>query len=655
MKGKPQQPASGTIMIFKSLVLSGVMAATALSAQAQERVFLLQLGSFESKQEAQSRWIELQGKYPQLLEGLSVRLQDVTLPPDNYTVYRTQAGPLPSPADAQIICDRLSARQDECYVVETAMFRPEQLVEPSVQMAQRAVDEPVEQISSASMAAATAASTAASAGIEAMETAQAGMDEVTEEAETSFWSQLNPFSGEPSEEGARTPEPVTPPRDAMERDLIEMEQALEAEAEQIMPPPDTQIASYVPSEPPVVRTLRPGEGMDALRPPRQAPMVAPEPQLSAEDSPPQPTLLFDPTEEEMTASQVPQSLIEPAPIAAAPVNEQPEEESEFGFSDLIPDFFGEDKATMKAEDLPLPPPPPPSNMQAMQQVQQQRLQAQQAPVSLMASPAETSAATPAIPANAPFQIKRNGELIRPADAADVRVAEAVRVPVSEVPMQENALVPSAAEMMPLGMPSDTSREKNLWAEILPFTSQQDALAFWDEFRRANPTFPPVRVRITHPFLKPGFSDPAVTLRVGPFDKSFMIQDICAELSDQQSCRLVRDLGGSTSAGTVRSHGHSSREVEHYRRAGLDREPMYWVQVGAYETPAEARSAWRMLRDRHGELLQDVNPDIVAPVQSSGLDQLYRLRAGPFAMRPGADNLCRQMKHFGSKCRTVFTQ
>ena len=76
-------------------------------AAAADETFLLQLGSFEKREDAQARWQALQTKYPGLLDELSLRVMDVTLPPDNFTVYRTQVGPVDSRAKAELLCEKL--------------------------------------------------------------------------------------------------------------------------------------------------------------------------------------------------------------------------------------------------------------------------------------------------------------------------------------------------------------------------------------------------------------------------------------------------------------------------------------------------------------------------------------------------------------------
>lgn len=99
------------------LLASLLMAGNALAAP----VFMLQFGSFESREEADSKLVQLQAKHSGVLAGKDSGIREVSLPPDNLTVYRTQAGPFSTRGEAQSVCAQLASNGDECYVVETAM------------------------------------------------------------------------------------------------------------------------------------------------------------------------------------------------------------------------------------------------------------------------------------------------------------------------------------------------------------------------------------------------------------------------------------------------------------------------------------------------------------------------------------------------------
>jgi len=107
---------------------------------AADNAFLLQLGMFDSEDQANQQWNEVKSKNTDLLGTLNLHIAEVSLPPDNKTTYRTQAGPLESREQAVKICNELLARSVKCYVVETAMFGNT----PAENQSQAAVAKPAE-------------------------------------------------------------------------------------------------------------------------------------------------------------------------------------------------------------------------------------------------------------------------------------------------------------------------------------------------------------------------------------------------------------------------------------------------------------------------------------------------------------------------------
>jgi len=102
------------------LVISLLLFAPAISHA--QSVFMLQLGSHGSEEEAGEKWNDLKGKFPDTLGKLSLRISQVALPPDNFVVFRTQAGPIKNREEANKMCSAVLASSQECFVVETAMF-----------------------------------------------------------------------------------------------------------------------------------------------------------------------------------------------------------------------------------------------------------------------------------------------------------------------------------------------------------------------------------------------------------------------------------------------------------------------------------------------------------------------------------------------------
>ena len=103
---------------FAVVALSGVVLVGSANAAS---VAMLQFGSFETRDEAHARLDLMTMKHGGVLGSLPSSIREIKLAADDLTVYRTQAGPLPSRAAAQSICAQLASNGDECYVVETSM------------------------------------------------------------------------------------------------------------------------------------------------------------------------------------------------------------------------------------------------------------------------------------------------------------------------------------------------------------------------------------------------------------------------------------------------------------------------------------------------------------------------------------------------------
>ena len=55
---------------------------------------MLQFGSFETRAEAEKRLSDVTAKHKTEIGALATSIREIKLPPDNLTVYRTQAGPV---------------------------------------------------------------------------------------------------------------------------------------------------------------------------------------------------------------------------------------------------------------------------------------------------------------------------------------------------------------------------------------------------------------------------------------------------------------------------------------------------------------------------------------------------------------------------------
>ena len=72
-----------------------------------------------------------------------------------------------------------------------------------------------------------------------------------------------------------------------------------------------------------------------------------------------------------------------------------------------------------------------------------------------------------------------------------------------------------------------------------------------------------------------------------------------------------------------------------------------IQLGAFGSRDSAERAWNTLKDKYPSILGNLAPDYEALKRSSGT--LYRLRAGGFADRAGAEAACEKLKAEGQGC------
>lgn len=688
-------------------------------------VYLLQLGSFDNLGEAKERWSELRNKYPDMFKEFSARFQDVQLPPDNFVVYRTQAGALEDRSDAEIVCDRLNSRGDECYVVETAMFRPD-----------ATADEIAPPLSIVNPLQQAEVVPPQSPMVKATKVPQLEpLDPVSDVSDSQF-------KAERVVPEVPMPEFVDPKAPAATLGVVTQPKVtthIINPALKISKPALKPTASMaVPPTPQVPAVPEPR--LSAMAPP-SAPTIAP-PSVSM----PAPAAPMMPAPDFSSASAPPYDVMASAPTIRAPQGEDEEEESSFWswfndpfasdeeiedqieyvqadesdsswFESMLDPFSSEEEPDVDAlnfeaeqemaqtqhavskmvpqpvkpleldpdavASFQMPPPPAPKDDSAMEYVAQQRAAAatrvkpQGARPETVTPSAMAMQAERTIPKDAPFAVKevvkkpktlapalsRDANVVKDGEAA-VEVAEAIRVPLTQKvappPIAESSIsLPGSGKLKKLGMPSgDTGDEKTLWAQIFYFGDQQTALAYWEAFRAENPSFPPVRVRVTQPYAAKLGGEKRVSLRVGPFNRADMVTGLCDEVEDSADigCKPVAEMGKSAVAGFDRSKFLRGRYEQQRASQRLQTtEPMYWVQLGAYGSKGQADKHWSELSQRHKPLLDQVAPNVASPIMNSAMKPIYRLRTGPYAMRTGADTLCANVKASGGDCLVVFSR
>jgi cell division protein FtsN len=75
---------------------------------------------------------------------------------------------------------------------------------------------------------------------------------------------------------------------------------------------------------------------------------------------------------------------------------------------------------------------------------------------------------------------------------------------------------------------------------------------------------------------------------------------------------------------------------------------YLLQVGAFKSDAEARTAWKAYQSKHAALLNGFGPD-VQKVDLGDKGTWYRLRIASFADKDAAAAVCDRLKAQGGSC------
>ena len=519
-------------------------------------VFMLQFGSFETKEEAEKHLGELTTKHAASVSALSPTIREVTLPPDNLTVYRTQAGPVASKPEAQAICSKLAVNGGQCYIVETAMIASASapkapvapaIVAPLVSAAAPVVAAAEEAVASPNTLAVaglvengspgfaelptlestipaappaplvdtraidTALDDAAArqaAAATAVAAAPAAVADVAKKEERSFWSRLNPFGSDTPETPAPKA-PVIPPSDT----------ALAAPVDKIMtettvpPTPFVVDPSVQPPLRPIAQEQPPLPVIEPITPLPSPELLAaaPAPALSAPLSPP--AAIATTAAPEIPNTPPPM----PAPVAVEPV-----------------------PAPAAGTAFILPPPPAPLRAQDRDALASGTTPPSAPPI---AAPQPTGSLHPVAETPTPF-------VAAPVPAIPFAPASAGKAPAAVIAPPVSAVAaPVVSQPVPLPnttplppQPAVSLGQKTLWAQISQFNDEQEALAFWDAYTQAHPDFPAVRVRVTAPLQGRGA---AVSLRVGPFARVESIRNLCSTMPVKKlRCGSVTDLGVS---------------------------------------------------------------------------------------------------------------
>ena len=535
-------------MKFNRLVLALFVFSLAATPALAASLTMLQFGSFETRDEAEKKLADINSKYKDTLGALPTSIREVKLPPDNLTVYRTVAGPVADRSTAQSICSKLAATGDDCYIMQTAMVAGE--APAAVATAAPALPPVMPNMAAAPSGSVLAPATAAAPSVAPDLTSRfvspqepvAARDPMNQAALNSMATPLAAGTTTLAASSSLPAElPSVHPSDTFTNTDPSpgMQAALDAASTNQSVLSQDVVANTTAAQATQHQSfwdrINPWSSTPAPTPaPVMVPVTAPVEVVSSEPLPPP----------VVTPQAAPEQIRQVTPIALVPVDSGTAKVvvPSANAAPLAPmptvtppapaatnDVFQNTHVITEAPPMQLPPPPAP-------------LMAQNAPMGApdrLPPPESTSGpinVTPLPPTRAV------------GGGPNVEVEEARRVPVSPVihPTQPPPFVQAPVVMQP----SATEGVKTIWAEIGPFNSNDDALAYWANYRQDHPDFPVVRVRVTSSYQAMLHGVNYYALRVGPIAQRAFVKALCNSLAKRDNgpelqCSAVSDLGSST--------------------------------------------------------------------------------------------------------------
>jgi len=677
----------------------GTWLAVPLTLAAQTPVVFLQFGSYESKAEATSKLKELSTKHAGIISTMPLAVREVAISED-LNVYRTQAGPVPNRAAAQSICAQLASNGDECYIVETAISSvlpgaadPETAAKGKAETPAPApvkVERDAENMQ-------TLARVSAPASVEPPATEpKAKAPEPVAATPEPAPATLQP-APEPSAAAADiSPDVNIPPASGSSNMSAALDQAASTQPSVSAESGTVKIARDKP-KPSFWDSINPFSGDEEETPAAQAAMPMPVP-------PPMPETAVEPVASEPVADltptpAAPEVIAEPAPLSqraeAQPVTPAA---AEAPLAAPVQEVAAPVEPPVSS-GLVLPPPPIPMDASKRAALEQQigaqpftgTVPAYVAPSSNTNVVSMTDTSAPPLPTTNEFtpapgssitdaahqapqntasavQVEEAPSVITavvPGSGA-VQVEEAQRVPISEdeKPKEEEKPVklPVVAQSAPTNVPvvrspSNSALNRTLWAHIGQFETPQEALKFWDKYRKHYPDFPVVRVRVTTSYVAQQSGVHQFSLRVGPFSNQKFIDTLCGThevRSRYLKCQTVNDMGVSANQHLSSADQPAGYKPARYGRVGTGIEALsgFWVQLGAFPTMELAKKHWEEIRKDYDTVLSSMQAQVSTPPLGSQSRQVYRLRAGPFVSQNAAEETCTRLLEEKATCLVV---
>jgi len=269
------------------------------------------------------------------------------------------------------------------------------------------------------------------------------------------------------------------------------------------------------------------------------------------------------------------------------------------------------------------------------------------PVKPETPPSEQRKVEAPAPVPAPEPEKTNKE-------AEVRVAEAIRVPLTNSESQQkNAQVtvkalPAIKPTMKIDQATDQSGSG--WLTVSAFANEEVASSFWEEVRAASPQkVKKLRVRILKPVLDN--SNIQTSINIGPFANSADADVFCHKSiqADERGLRCSFSNEESGAMGNLAATTHGDEYANRQNRHSFAGNPpvgQYWVQVLSAPSELEAASQWEAMKAKNSDLMGDLHSNVVPSTVDTNS---YVVRVGPFAGSEEAMQLCSKMKEQDIAC------
>ena len=258
--------------------------------------------------------------------------------------------------------------------------------------------------------------------------------------------------------------------------------------------------------------------------------------------------------------------------------------------------------------------------------------------------------------------------------ADVKVAEAIRVPLTEGEDQQRSArvtVKALPNIKPVSAPGgldsypdERDDSGKGWLTVGDFLNEEIATSFWGEVRiSASKQAKKLRVRVLRPLL--ASSDAKTSLNLGPFTSSSEAYNFCREGIQARdrglNCTFSNNEPGADefkkAAASPNSESYAAarqasriRPVENPATVAGTLSKQYWVQVLSASSQIEALHQWEELKAKNDDLISGMRNSITPSIKDK---DTYVVRVGPIKDNSEAIKLCSKMQERSINCRVIL--